>query len=155
MNPFYDPGDAMMNSSINKTLAGCMFAVWCSVLLIAGAVASAAAGPQENVSAPLDEISVEQTKAKMEAGALILDVREPSEWYPAHIPGSKLIPLGELEKRVNELPRDKHIVVVCRSGGRSAKGRDILKQAGFTGVTSMAGGMNAWRAAGYPTVSGQ
>ena len=100
------------------------------------------------------EISVDEAVAKQQAGAFILDVREPSEWNDAHIAGATLIPLGELEVRVNELPKDQEIVVVCRSGNRSAQGRDILLNAGFTQVTSMAGGLNQWKAAGYPTVSG-
>jgi rhodanese-related sulfurtransferase len=102
-----------------------------------------------------DEISVTQAKAKKDAGVFILDVRNPDEWYPSHIAGSILIPLGELEKRVKELPQDKEIVVVCRSGNRSSAGRELLKKAGFSQVTSMTGGMNAWNAAGYPTVSGR
>jgi len=97
-----------------------------------------------------EEISVAQAKEKLHAGALILDVRQPEEYASGHIPGATLIPLGQLEKRANELPRDREIVVVCRSGGRSAMGRDILKKAGFTKVASMAQGMNAWKAAGYP-----
>jgi rhodanese-related sulfurtransferase len=100
------------------------------------------------------EISVDEAVAKQQDGAFILDVREPSEWNEAHIAGATLIPLGELQSRVNELPRDKEIVVVCRSGNRSAQGRDILLNNGFTQVTSMAGGLNQWKAAGYPTVSG-
>ena len=100
------------------------------------------------------EISVQEATAKQQAGAFILDVREPSEWNDAHIAGATLIPLGELASRVNELPKDTEIVVVCRSGNRSAQGRDILLNSGFTQVTSMAGGLNQWKAAGYPTVSG-
>ena len=100
------------------------------------------------------EISVAQALAKRDAGAFFLDVREPSEWNQAHIAGSTLIPLGQLEKRVTELPRDKEIVVVCHSGTRSKAGRDIVKNAGFTQVTCMTGGLTAWQAAGYPTVSG-
>ena len=100
------------------------------------------------------EISVEEAVAKQQAGAFLLDVREPSEWNDAHIAGATLIPLGELQSRVNQLPKDKEIVVVCRSGNRSAQGRDILLNAGFDQVTSMAGGLNQWKAAGYPTVSG-
>jgi rhodanese-related sulfurtransferase len=83
-----------------------------------------------------------------------LDVRETYEWEELHIPDATLIPLGELESRVNELPRDQEIVVVCRSGNRSLTGRDILINAGFEQVTSMAGGMNQWRAQGFPIVSG-
>jgi len=70
------------------------------------------------------------------------------------VPNSTLIPLGSLASRVNEVPRDKEIVVVCRSGNRSTTGRDILRQAGFANVTSLAGGLNGWKAAGFPTVSG-
>jgi rhodanese-related sulfurtransferase len=100
------------------------------------------------------EISVARAAELREAGAYMLDVREPMEWDEFHMPGASLIPLGTLESRVNELPKDQEIVVVCRSGNRSATGRDILLQAGFTNVTSMAGGMNEWRLAGFPTVSG-
>jgi rhodanese-related sulfurtransferase len=107
------------------------------------------------VSSMPPEISVEEAVAKQEAGAFILDVREPDEWNEAHISGATLVPLGELASRVNELPKDQEIVVVCRSGNRSAQGRDILLDNGFTQVTSMAGGINQWKAAGYPTVSGQ
>lgn len=106
------------------------------------------------VDALPQEISVAQAAAKRQAGAFILDVRQPEEWTDAHIPGSTLIPLGELENRMNELPQNQEIVVVCRSGNRSALGRDILKQAGFNQVTSMAGGLNEWKAVGYDTVSG-
>jgi rhodanese-related sulfurtransferase len=101
------------------------------------------------------EVSVQEAVAKQQAGAYILDVREPSEWNDAHIAGATLIPLGELASRENELPRDKEIVIVCRSGNRSAQARDILLKDGFTQVTSMAGGLNQWKGSGYPTVSGQ
>ncbi|MCP4427495.1 MAG: rhodanese-like domain-containing protein, partial [Chloroflexi bacterium] len=75
-----------------------------------------------------------------EDGAFVLDVREPSEWDDYHAPDTTLIPLGELAQRVDELPRDKEIVVICRSGNRSQTGRDILLDAGFASVTSSAGG---------------
>jgi rhodanese-related sulfurtransferase len=109
---------------------------------------------QTNNAALAGEISVEEAYARREAGVLMLDVREPSEWEQAHIPGATLIPLGELQNRVNELPADQEIVVYCRSGNRSQSGRDILLNAGFDQVTSMAGGINDWQSAGYPTVSG-
>jgi rhodanese-related sulfurtransferase len=100
------------------------------------------------------EISVSEASAMRDDGALVLDVREPDEWNESHIPGATLIPLGELASRVDELPQDQEIVVVCRSGNRSAQGRDILLAAGFEQVTSMAGGVNQWKAAGLETVSG-
>jgi rhodanese-related sulfurtransferase len=81
----------------------------------------------------------------------VLDVRQPEEWDQVHIPGTTLIPLGELESRLSEVPKDKEVVVVCRSGNRSQQGRDILLNAGFEQVTSMTGGLNDWRSSGYPT----
>jgi rhodanese-related sulfurtransferase len=100
------------------------------------------------------EISVEEAVAKRDAGAFLLDVRQPEEWNELHVPDSTLIPLSELASREDELPKDQEIVVVCRSGNRSAQGRDILLEAGFAQVTSLAGGLTQWKAAGYPTVSG-
>lgn len=85
---------------------------------------------------------------------LFLDVREQYEWDEAHIEWATLIPLGQLEDRHDELPKDRKIVVVCRSGNRSIEGRDILLAADFTDVTSMAGGMNDWINLGFPVVTG-
>ena len=86
-------------------------------------------------------------------GTFVLDVRTQEEWNDFHAPNTTLIPLDELANRLNELPKDQPILVVCRSGNRSQAGRDILLQAGFN-ATSMNGGLNAWRDSGYPVVSG-
>jgi rhodanese-related sulfurtransferase len=80
----------------------------------------------------------------------VLDVREKTEWDEYHIPNTKLIPKGELPNRLSEVPKDKKIVVVCRSGNRSQEGRDILLAAGYN-ATSMAGGLKEWYAKNYPT----
>ena len=95
-------------------------------------------------------VSVDEAYSMVQDGAFVLDVREVSEWNEFHAPGTTLIPLDELASRLDELPRDRQIVVVCRSGNRSQQGRDILLAAGFTQVTSMTGGLNAWRLSGYP-----
>lgn len=100
------------------------------------------------------EVTTAEAYEKYQQGAFILDVREPDEWIQGHIPNATLIPLGQLEKRVEELPRDQEIVVVCRSGNRSREGAVILLKAGFKQVSSMTGGMNNWTAAGYPVVTG-
>src|SRR5207253_3894453 len=71
----------------------------------------------------------------------LLDVREPHEYLICSIPGAKLIPLGELEKRVNELDTATEIVAHCKSGVRSAKAVDKLKQLGFKKVKNMKGGI--------------
>jgi rhodanese-related sulfurtransferase len=105
--------------------------------------------PAQASSLP-SEITAEQAYQKYQQGVFFLDVREPDEWNSGHIPNTTLIPLGELQSRLNELPKDKEIVVVCRSGNRSQQGRDILLANGFTSVTSMAGGVRGWGNAGYP-----
>jgi rhodanese-related sulfurtransferase len=123
-------------------------------LVILLAVVVAAWPREESGSALPDEITVAQAVAKRDAGAFILDVRQPEEWEEYHIPGSTLIPLEQLDERVSEVPKDQEVVVVCRSGNRSQTGRDILLDAGYSQVTSMAGGLSEWRSAGYPTISG-
>ena len=96
-------------------------------------------------------ISVDEAYSMYQQGVFLLDVRENSEWDEFHVPETTHIPLGELAERVDELPRDQRIVVICRSGNRSQQGRDILLEAGFTEVTSMDGGLKEWLALGYPT----
>jgi sulfur-carrier protein adenylyltransferase/sulfurtransferase len=75
---------------------------------------------------------------------VLLDVREPHEFQIARIPGSILIPLGELPKRANELDPAADMVVHCKSGMRSAKAIDFLKQAGFRKLKNLKGGILAW-----------
>lgn len=96
-----------------------------------------------------NEISVKQAYQLYQDGVFILDVREQDEWDAGHIPGAKLIPLGSLAMGSGEVPHLEPVVIVCRSGNRSAQARDVLKSIGFVHVTSMAGGMNEWAAAGY------
>lgn len=96
------------------------------------------------------EIPVAEAFEMRESGAFMLDVRTQEEWDEFHIPGAVLIPLDQLPSRLDEVPRDRDVVVVCRSGNRSLAGRDLLADSGYESVTSMAGGMNEWRAAGYP-----
>ena len=85
------------------------------------------------------------------AGVQILDVREPSEFDGplGHIHNARLIPLGELAERAGELAHDRPIVAVCRAGSRSAQATVILREAGFSDVANLAGGMLRWRAEGH------
>jgi rhodanese-related sulfurtransferase len=101
------------------------------------------------VAAIEKEISVTEAHELYNNGNIILDVRQPEEYEAGHIPGAILIPLDTLASRLGELPKNEKIVVVCRSGSRSAQGRDILLTAGFEDVTSMAGGMNEWAASDF------
>ena len=104
----------------------------------AAAQAGAAANPWETTSIDL--------KKRIDAGddVFILDVREPNEYQICRIPGSVLIPLGELPRRYAELPKDKDIVAHCKMGGRSAKATDYLQSVGFKRVKNLKGGILDW-----------
>jgi sulfur-carrier protein adenylyltransferase/sulfurtransferase len=75
---------------------------------------------------------------------LLIDVREPFELAIAQLPGTLAIPLGDLEKRLNEIPQDRDIAIHCKAGGRSAKAVAILKANGYPQVRNVTGGINAW-----------
>ncbi len=109
------------------------------------------AGNKRAVSDLPSTISASDAFNLYQKGAFVLDVRTQEEWNEVHIPNTTLIPLDQLLSRLNEVPRDRQVIVVCRSGNRSQQGRDILLNAGFKQVTSMIGGLTEWRAGGYPT----
>ena len=100
------------------------------------------------------DIEPTEVKAKMDRGDqfVLIDVREPHEYQICSIPNAKLIPLGDLPKRVNELDSADEIVAHCKSGMRSAKAVEFLKQAGFKKVRNMKGGILAWSDKVDPTV---
>jgi len=100
------------------------------------------------------QVTPQEAAALRNQGAFVLDVRQASEWVDGHVPGATLIPLDQLPARVGEVPRDRPVVVICRSGNRSAAGRDILLGAGFPAVTSVEGGIRAWESAGLPIKTG-
>jgi rhodanese-related sulfurtransferase len=79
---------------------------------------------------------------------ILVDVREDWEYAAVHIPGTVLIPLGQLSSRLSEIPMDKTVIAVCRSGNRSDQATALLKQRGFT-VHNMLGGMLAWEQAKF------
>ncbi|MCC6486672.1 MAG: molybdopterin-synthase adenylyltransferase MoeB [Candidatus Hydrogenedentes bacterium] len=104
---------------------------------------------QEAPGAPLEsdfEISVEEVKARMDRGDDfdILDVRNPEEWQICRLEGARLIPLGELPARMQELDPSRELVVHCKGGARSAKAVELLRQAGFVNVKNVRGGISEW-----------
>lgn len=100
----------------------------------------------------IPQVGPRAAKRMMDGGALLLDVREPDEWYVEHAPDAMLLPMCCVGDRRNDLPRDRRIVVVCRSGGRSGAVTASLRGWGFDAV-NLAGGMCAWAAAGLPVVT--
>lgn len=104
-----------------------------------------------------DDIDVQQAQAKVQQGALLLDVREQSEYDEVHAPNATLIPLSELPARMHELAshKDQAIVVMCRSGRRSAKAVKLLQEAGYSKVSNVGGGITAWEHEGLQVVRKQ
>ncbi len=102
-------------------------------------------GEEKPMEVGVPEIQVEELKRRLDSGedVFVLDVREPHEYQICNINGY-LIPLGDLPKRVHELDSSREIVAHCRSGARSAKAVDFLRQAGFKKVHNLAGGILAW-----------
>ena len=85
-------------------------------------------------------------------GAALIDVREPEEWKIGRAPEALHIPLGELGARLNEVPTDRKLIMVCRSGVRSGTAASALVERGLPAL-NLAGGMQAWKAAALPVVA--
>jgi rhodanese-related sulfurtransferase len=149
---------AMANQKNKKAPSkGISMWVWIILLVVVifGAVVFIPFGQTVPAGTLAKEVSVAEAARLRDSGAFMLDVREQSEWDQFHIPGATLIPLGSLPNELNKLPKDKTIVVYCRTGHRSAQGRDILLNAGFTNVISMAGGVTDWQSKGLPLETGK
>ena len=99
--------------------------------------------------APIPEITV-GALADRSPLALLVDVREPEEYAGGHVPGAVNLPQSDLASRLDELPRDRPVYVVCQGGMRSTRAAQFLRQVGFTDIVNVAGGTNAWLAAGRP-----
>ena len=97
---------------------------------------------------------MEQLKARLDGqdAPFILDVREPQEYQICNIPGSTLIPLGELPSRLHELEGRGEMIVHCKSGARSAKAVKLLREAGFAQAKNLRGGILRWIDAVDPTL---
>ncbi len=104
---------------------------------------------------PVPQLDPQSAKTKLDASPqpFLLDVREPDEYQIGHIPGAVLIPLGELQRRIHELPRDREIICVCHSGHRSGAATQHLVSAGYPAV-NLAGGMLGWARHGLPIKRG-
>jgi rhodanese-related sulfurtransferase len=95
-------------------------------------------------------ISPTELKSLLATGCCLVDVREPVEHAEEHITGAKLIPLGQLEKRVAEIDKNSPLVVMCRSGKRGGDALKTLEAKGITNARNLEGGILAWKAAGLP-----
>ena len=102
--------------------------------------------------AAVPAITVSELRERLgaEPRPFLLDVREPWEFVAGHVPGAQLIPLGELERRVSQIPRDRPIFAICHSGQRSLAAANYLLALGYREVVNVDGGTAAWVERGYP-----
>lgn len=99
------------------------------------------------------EIDIAEAARRHGSGIPVIDVREPDEYVEGHVPGAPLIPLGEVVERVDEVPRDGEVLIICKAGGRSRKAAEFLRAQGIDAV-NIAGGTMAWIEAGHEVVTG-
>lgn len=111
-----------------------------------------------NQGPPLPTIDAREAERRLREDPdrpLLIDVREPNEFAAVRAPGAVLMPTSAFVARVGELPTDRPLLVVCHVGGRSAAVTGYLVRAGRSDVLNVAGGMEAWEAAGLPVTRGQ
>ena len=109
-------------------------------------VALFAAGCSQSPAGASVDVSVDEALRLWQAKeAILIDVRTPAEYRDGHIPGVVNIPLAEIEKRLGEIPKDKKVVLICRTGNRSAQGTKFLRSKGFDNVFNSTGGMSTWK----------
>ena len=95
----------------------------------------------------MQEVTATELKQRMDSGedVQLIDVRQPDEHEFARIKGAKLIPLGDIVKRIDELDANREVILHCKAGGRSAKAIEMLQKAGFTAeLKNLKGGITAW-----------
>lgn len=103
----------------------------------------------------IKEVTPAQAQEMLQGGeAVLIDVREPYEYQEVRAVGAKLIPLGSVAGRLNELPKDKDILMICRSGARSAQAAMVALASGYERVYNVQGGTLAWVGAKLPTEQG-
>jgi rhodanese-related sulfurtransferase len=99
------------------------------------------------------EVDVVAADELVAAGALLLDVREDDEWAAGHAPAAVHLPMGAIPTSYGELPTDRRIACICRSGSRSGRVTEYLRGFGLD-IVNVAGGMQSWAASGRPVVAG-
>ena len=126
-------------------------------VVLAGCSAAPATAPKASPVAPartlnlapdIDVATAESLRGQPDV--VMLDVRTPEEYAQGHIPGVVPIPLDQVPSRLAEIPKDKTVIVTCRSGNRSNQAAQLLRQRGYDKVHNMLGGIVEWEKAGYP-----
>lgn len=115
------------------------------ILVLAALVVFGCSRTGNTANSSIDVSIEEALKLWQIKAAIIIDIRTPEEYQAGHIPGVPLIPLDQLDKRAEEIPKDQKVLLICRSGNRSSQGTKLLRSKGFDNVYNITGGMLAWR----------
>ena len=121
-----------------------------AVLLACVAMAGEPASPSATPKATMTQEQLVEHLTKHPQHLVVLDVRTPQEFAEGHVPGAINVPHDVLASRLGEVPKDKDIVVYCRSGRRTALAMDVLAAHGYQRVSHLEGDMQAWLASGRP-----
>jgi len=129
-------------------------------LLVLVLALAACGGQSEQVDAPAPDININELPQEVDVQTVfdiqglddvyVLDVREQIEYDEKHIPGVTLLPISEIQSRLDEVPKDKEVIITCRTGNRSDQVTQFLLQNGYDNVHNMQGGIVAWEEAGFP-----
>jgi glyoxylase-like metal-dependent hydrolase (beta-lactamase superfamily II)/rhodanese-related sulfurtransferase len=103
---------------------------------------------------PIEAVGIAALQAR-DPETLLLDVREPDEYLHGHVPGAVNIPQADLASRLDELPREQRLLLICEHGMRSLRAAQFLRQMGYERVATVTGGTAAWRAGGHPLTTGE
>lgn len=111
---------------------------------------------KREASAPTSAVDVTEAQRRFaRREAVLIDVREPDEWQEGHVAGATHIPLGDLPARLAEVPRDRPVLLFCRSGNRSGRATALLREQGYDQAINVEGGITAWQRAGLPVMRGK
>ena len=146
-----------MNPKMSFVLltAGALFCACASagdpaVATAASATAPAASAPSASAIPLVTQDALLARQAKHDPTLLVLDVRSPEEFAQGHVPGAVNIPQDQVASRLAEVPKDKDVVMYCRSGRRTALAAEVLSANGYTRLSHLEGDMNAWMEKGRP-----
>lgn len=135
----------MLRKTLFVTLSAALMALFTAC---SAATADPQAGASTGASAgAIAQVTAAELPARLDAGARLIDVREPSEYQGGHVPGAELVPLATVTAAAADWDRSAPITVICRSGHRSMIAAQKLEEMGFSSIVNVQGGMLAWRGA--------
>jgi phage shock protein E len=130
-------------------LAGALWLAF-AVIAVAGEPAAALPAPASTVAAPMSQEALREHQTRHTDHLFVLDVRTPQEYAEGHVPGAVNVPHDQLASRLAEVPKDKDVVLYCKSGRRAGIAADVLAANGYTRLSHLEGDMSAWVEKGRP-----